>query len=143
MPFITKELITQSKMKLEINGNIDSATKNKIKPLILECLSVLKVKTNDLYLEVIFLSPDKIQQINNQFRNIDRPTDVLSFPQAQFPVNINSIGTVFICPEVAKEEDIEITELVKHGLLHLLGYDHESDPEQWLPKAKIINHVME
>jgi probable rRNA maturation factor len=129
-------------MKLEISGNIDTKTKENIKQLAPQILSELGVKRSNLHLEVVFLTPNEIQKINCKHRNINKPTDVLSFPQAHFPVTVSSIGTIFICPEVAIDEKIEITELLKHGLLHLLGFDHESKQEEWAEKAKTINHNM-
>lgn len=129
-------------MKLEISGNIDLATKKEIRLTTPQILRKLGSKTNNIYLEVVFLGSKEIQRINNQHRKIDKPTDVLSFPQTQFPVALNSIGTIFICPEVAEIEKIEIIELLKHGILHLLGFNHETNHEEWIQKAAIINHNM-
>ncbi|OQB05657.1 MAG: Endoribonuclease YbeY [bacterium ADurb.Bin212] len=129
-------------MKLEISGDIDLATKKEIQVSAPEIFNKLGQKTSNLHLEVVFSSPEEIRQINHKYRKIDKATDVLSFPQTQFPVTVNSIGTIFICPEVAETEKIEIIELLKHGILHLLGFDHESNHEEWIQKAAIINHNM-
>ena len=76
--------------------------------------------------------PDaRIRQLNFQYRGKNTPTDVLSFP-AEEP---GYLGDVVIAPAVAARNDPEAPErelrlLVVHGVLHLLGYDHEEDDER-------------
>jgi probable rRNA maturation factor len=80
---------------------------------------------------IAFVSDKKIRELNRQFRDIDKATDVLSFP-AEEP---NNLGDVAISVETAatqaKENRLsfenEIAQLILHGLLHLSGYDHETD----------------
>ena len=80
---------------------------------------------------IAFVSDKKIRELNRQFRGVDKATDVLSFP-AEEP---NNLGDVAISVETAatqaKENRLsfenEIAQLVLHGLLHLSGYDHETD----------------
>jgi probable rRNA maturation factor len=80
----------------------------------------------------VALVPDsRIQELNRTFRQVDEPTDVLSFP-ADEP---GTLGDVVIARGVARQQargaghdvDTEIRVLALHGLLHLLGYDHEHD----------------
>jgi probable rRNA maturation factor len=80
----------------------------------------------------VALVPDRrIQALNRQFRRKDRPTDVLSFP-AEEP---GQLGDVVIALGVARRQAVaaghpigtELRILALHGLLHLLGYDHEHD----------------
>jgi probable rRNA maturation factor len=80
----------------------------------------------------VALVPDRrIHTLNRQFRRKDRPTDVLSFP-AEEP---GQLGDVVIALGVARRQAIaaghpigtELRILALHGLLHLLGYDHEQD----------------
>ena len=63
-------------------------------------------------------------------RNIDRPTDVLSFPvDAAGPSSgPRELGDVVICPQHTED----LTEAVVHGVLHLCGYDHETDDGEML-----------
>jgi len=68
---------------------------------------------------------DEMQMLNKKFRNIDKPTDVLSF---------EDINEVVICPEVVKEKGEEIMQVFVHGVLHLCGYDHEKSEAE----AKIM-----
>lgn len=82
---------------------------------------------------IAFVSDKRIRELNSQFRGIDKATDVLSFP-ADGPDESN-LGDIAISAETAavqaKENglsfDGEIAQLILHGLLHLSGYDHETD----------------
>ncbi|MEA1917336.1 MAG: rRNA maturation RNase YbeY [Campylobacterota bacterium] len=83
--------------------------------------------------ELIITTDEQICLINKEFRNIDKPTDVLSFPISQS--KYSPLGSIIISKDrvldVAKElghseyEEFEL--LYIHGLLHLLGLDHEKD----------------
>ena len=86
-----------------------------------------------------FVDNNEIQQLNKDFRNIDKPTDVLSFPfDNSFNLPIRVLGDVVISTEKAKfqsEEyghslEREIGFLMIHGILHLLGYDHENEEDE-------------
>ncbi len=91
-------------------------------------------------LSVVFVGSDKMRRLNAEYRGVDRPTDVLSFPMlegggANHP---GLLGDIVICvPKAAaqaKERSIsvheEVMRLLVHGLLHLLGYDHEKSSDQ-------------
>ncbi|NPA13536.1 MAG: rRNA maturation RNase YbeY [Aquificae bacterium] len=83
---------------------------------------------------------DTIQQINKEWRNKDKPTDVLSFPIDEKPpkYKYRILGDVVISLPYAKKqaEEIgypykdEVLRLLIHGILHLLGYDHEVCPAE-------------
>lgn len=80
---------------------------------------------------IAFFSDKRIRELNHQFRNIDKPTDVLSFP-AEEDTNLGDIAiSVDTAAAQAKENGLtfeaEIAQLILHGLLHLCGYDHETD----------------
>ena len=80
---------------------------------------------------IAFVSDESIRQLNQQFRNIDKATDVLSFP-ADDETNLGDIAiSVQTAAVQAKENGLtfenEIAQLILHGLLHLSGYDHETD----------------
>lgn len=80
-------------------------------------------------LTVVFLSAAEMRKINKQFRGKNKPTDVLSFASD----DPNSLGELLFCSEVLKQqakeqnhsEFAETCYMMIHGLLHLLGYDHE------------------
>lgn len=99
-------------------------------------------------LGVVLAGASRMRRLNREFRGRDRPTDVLSFPQVE-PGEIGRIkrkkesrpfllGDIVICPEVALRNarlygatlDEEISRLLVHGFVHLLGYDHELGEEE-------------
>ncbi len=97
-------------------------------------------------IELIITTNDDIQIINHQYRDVNKATDVLSFPYAQMPMS--PLGSIVISSEYAQNmaEELghtltqEITLLFIHGLLHLLGFDHEVDNgEMRDEEAKLIN----
>ena len=82
------------------------------------------------HLAVQLVSPEEIRELNRRHRGIDRTTDVLSFPvdgpgSAPGP---RELGDVVICLEHTED----LTEAVVHGVLHLCGYDHETDSGEML-----------
>jgi len=96
--------------------------------------------------EVILTTDDEIQQLNREFRHKNKPTDVLSFPLENIPGM--PLGSIVISIDTAKkgaeefshEIEDEIKLLFIHGLLHLLGYDHETDNGEMREKEEeIIN----
>jgi len=91
-------------------------------------------------LSLVFTDDDSIQRLNAEWREKDKPTNVLSFPA--FPMAPGDalppmLGDIVLAYETVKREaelegkplENHITHLIIHGLLHLLGYDHETDEE--------------
>ena len=82
---------------------------------------------------IAFVSDQAIRQLNQQFRGIDKATDVLSFPSDE--PDETHLGDIAISVDTAivqakengLEFDDELAQLILHGLLHLSGYDHETD----------------
>jgi probable rRNA maturation factor len=92
----------------------------------------------DAGVTIAFVSDRSIQELNRRFREKNRPTDVLSFPSEQSDFELRTgknLGDVVISLDRAAEQalehglelDQEISQLLLHGLLHLNGYDHETD----------------
>ncbi len=91
---------------------------------------------------VIFVDDEQIHQINRDYRNIDRPTDVISFALADNKDEIDYIpeelGDIFINIDAARRQAVEyehsekreICFLFTHGLLHLNGFDHQTKEEE-------------
>ena len=110
--------------------DIDNKTDYKINKDLLEKISNELTKKE---IELIVTSNEEIQTINKEQRAIDKPTDVLSFPYEDMPMV--PLGSIVIsidyvrnkAEELGHSEDDEFTLLFIHGLLHLLGYDHECD----------------
>ena len=95
-------------------------------------------------ISVTFVDLDKIHELNKQYRGVDKPTDVLSFPQfddleEEIPeVCEICLGDVVICEQKAREQaeefghsfERELVYLFTHSVLHLLGYDHVNSEEE-------------
>lgn len=93
-----------------------------------------------ILVEVGFVRSDVMQRLNMKYRNIDKPTDVLSFPQANTPYQeIRFLGSIVICPRIAREKNENIRDVIKHGLLHLAGFDHETNQAKWEEAAREID----
>jgi len=113
----------------------------------LESLEELARFITDKDFELILVDNDIIQSINKEYRDIDKPTDVLSFP-LDVVCDGMPIGSVIISVDKVKEgaklykhkEIEELKLLLIHGLLHLIGYDHEVDNGEMREEEKeIIN----
>jgi len=81
---------------------------------------------------IAFVSDRQIRALNKQFRHIDKATDVLSFPLDDDADNLGDIAiSIETAARQAKENGLtlngELAQLILHGLLHLSGYDHETD----------------
>ena len=98
-----------------------------------EFLNKIAKDVSDGEIEFILTSNDEIQEINLTTRGIDKPTDVLSFPYENMPNT--PLGSIVISVDFVKEKaelyghsfNDELSLLFIHGLLHLVGYDHEVD----------------
>ncbi|MEI8143594.1 MAG: rRNA maturation RNase YbeY [Candidatus Berkelbacteria bacterium] len=101
-----------------------------------------KLEISDTTIDFEFVGKDEIQTLNRQFRNIDKPTDVLSFPIEQFNLKNNLLGSIVICPEIVDTKGEDLAAVVRHGILHLAGYDHETDEEKWQTAAKMFTEVL-
>ena len=117
-----------------------------------------------LAVEILFVDEAEIQRLNKELRNIDKITDVLSFPaldlargqaikKADYPFEIDEegrllVGSIAICEKRAKEQaeeyghsyERELHYLIVHGIMHCLGYDHieEADRAQMREKEEFI-----
>ncbi|WP_297575315.1 rRNA maturation RNase YbeY [uncultured Campylobacter sp.] len=92
------------------------------------------VAIQNKFIELIFVDSAKMREINKESRNIDKTTDVLSFPLIDTPNNkiggsivINLELAKTMCDKFSHTLDEEIAILFLHGLLHIMGYDHEKD----------------
>ena len=126
---------------LEIEKNNEY---NKIIEKVLKtCFEKEGIINSKLYITITLTNPEKIQQINNEYRNIDKPTDVLSFPmfeREEISKVINDseneneeiLGDIIISIERVKEQAIEyghsfereLAYMLVHGFYHLMGEDH-------------------
>jgi probable rRNA maturation factor len=92
--------------------------------------TLLASGVTDGHLAVVLVGEDEIRELNREHRGRDAPTDVLSFPvDGAGPVQgPRELGDVVICPEHTED----LVEAVVHGVLHLCGYDHETDGGEML-----------
>jgi len=116
-----------------INNSSISINNADTKSLISRLLKLYNISTkNDI--EIVFVNQNTIKKYNFEFRNIDKSTNVLSFPAIKNENDLNKhiFGTIMICPEYIKEVDnnTDINKYIIHGFLHLLGYNHDDDKNE-------------
>src|SRR5690606_31029494 len=105
-------------------------------------------------LSLVVAGDELLQSLNREHRDVDAPTDVLSFPASEladgedpFPAPEGQpryLGDIAVsvetvrrqAPEVGLTLELELQHVVLHGLLHLLGYDHETPEEQSVMRAR-------
>ena len=129
----------------------------------MDYLRTLGIDPDTVNINVEYVTSSEIQKFNNKYRNKNKPTDVLSFPlldirpgqiptPRDFPFDVNpetgkiELGDVLICTEIAAIQarekghslEHEIAFLLVHGVLHLVGYTHESDADE-----KLMNELTE
>jgi probable rRNA maturation factor len=106
--------------------------------------ALVETDTSDAELAIMLTDDDGIRTLNQNWRGIDKPTNVLSFPALQPPAGVSEpddmprmLGDIAIAYETTRREadDEEkpfanhLSHLAVHGFLHLIGYDHEKDDE--------------
>ena len=123
-----------------------------------KCFTVEKLNNLNLYISITLTTPSEIKIINNEFRKIDKETDVLSFPMFEkdeldemVKSGVNeipeTIGDVIISVDRVKEQaeeyghsfERELAYMVVHGFYHLMGYDHMVDEDKVVMRAKEEN----
>ncbi|MCT4621204.1 MAG: rRNA maturation RNase YbeY [Marinisporobacter sp.] len=122
----------------------------KIEKLILEAVELCLEKegvSKDVEVSISFVDNEEIHILNRNFRGVDRPTDVLSFPQYENIKQINEptcIGDIVISLEKAKEQaseyqhsfEREVLFLTVHSMFHLFGYDHDTEENRKIMRKK-------
>jgi probable rRNA maturation factor len=100
----------------------------RLRPVALAALAAAGVEDGHLAIELV--DAGRIRELNRAHRGRDEPTDVLSFPvdESAPPAGPRELGDVVICPDQTEL----LTEAVVHGVLHLCGYDHETDGGEML-----------
>lgn len=133
---------------------------DKIVQVIKKCFEEEKLKGLNLYISITLTTPIKIRELNKEYRNIDKETDVLSFPmfekyeideiveKQQKQIVKETIGDIVISVEKVKEQakeyehsfERELSYMLVHGFYHLMGYDHikEEDKKIMRPKEEKI-----
>jgi probable rRNA maturation factor len=136
-----KDLLLVNNSKISMPRSFLKASVIKIE----KELARKKKKLPKAPLTIVFLDPKPARQINLEFRKKDYATDVLSFS------NEIGLGELIICPQVilrqAKEHKLsfrrELQYMVLHGILHLLGFDHEKSQKGAQAMFKLQDEIFE
>ena len=142
------------KIEIDISWEIDEdkSIEEKIRETVKSALEVENA-TCDVYLSVVVTDNKNIQEINREQRNIDAPTDVLSFPGYEkeeweelknVQDEVMYIGDIVVSKERIIEQaeeygtgfEREFCYLIAHGMLHLMGYDHMEEADKKIMRAK-------
>lgn len=130
-------------IKFNLTGYLDSLdlkAKKIVKKILKTINKEFKIKTKHI-VSFIVVDDDGIHEINKQYRNIDAPTDVISFagidaeddrslPYELGDIFINKDRVISQAAEYGHTEVREFAFLVTHGMLHLLGYDHMNEEDE-------------
>jgi probable rRNA maturation factor len=129
----------------------------RIKKIAAHLTQEFKLDRQDYEAGITFLTRPAMQKINHDFRGLKKPTNVLSFPEYG-PEDVRKVlrqkkgaetiylGDILLCFPYIRQEAVKmnkplnhhLTHLIVHGLLHLLGYDHEDDHDaQRMEKLEI------
>ena len=140
----------------DIEENIEY--ENTIEQVLTKCFEEENMDKLGLYVSVTLTCPSYIKKVNNEYRNIDKETDVLSFPMFEkeeidemISENNNVVddvlGDIIVSIERVKEQALEyghsfereLSYMIVHGFYHLMGYDHMNDYEKSIMRAKEEN----
>ena len=146
---------------LDIDKN--NEYENIIERVVKKCFETEKLENSKLYISITLTTPETIRKINKQYRNIDKETDVLSFPmfekeELDEKIKTNDfehedvLGDIVISLERVKGQaqeyghsfERELAYMIVHGFYHLMGYDHikEEDKVKMRPKEeKVLNDL--
>lgn len=122
--------------------NVSSNTVFDVQIVHRAVLAVLNAHNLEGYeISVLLTDDSRMTELNREYRGINAPTDVLAFPQLEDKgtelMNLNMLGDVVVSLETAARQAItekhsleeEVAFLTVHGMLHLLGYDHQTQAE--------------
>ena len=136
----------------------DALYENIINKVLQQCFEVENMLDSKLYINIILTTPSHIRDFNKQYRNIDKETDVLSFPIFEKDeikekiknkdfANIDILGDMVISIEKVKEQaeeyghsfERELAYMVVHSFYHLMGYDHIKEEDKSIMRQKEEN----
>jgi probable rRNA maturation factor len=132
-------------LQIQNNQNKIKINRRKIRAAILKIMKILECADKEI--SINFVDDTKIKQLNKQYLGKDKATNVLSFSLREDEygnINPQVLGDIVISVETAQKDavygnltvDQEIDFLIIHGLLHLLGYDHENKTEKETSKMR-------
>jgi probable rRNA maturation factor len=111
---------------------------SELREPVAAALAAAEVDDGHLALELV--EESRIRELNREHRGIDSPTDVLAFPidGVETTAGPRELGDVAICPQHCSD----VTEAAVHGVLHLCGYDHETDRGEMLTLQASVLEVL-
>ena len=141
-------------MKLEIinlSGHriISHAFIKKWIQIIFKELQKRKIKVSNPKLNLVFVNSLEMKKLNRTFRSKNKPTDVLSFPPSdKFSYKQTELGEIILCTHYIKNmKQGPVRErtayAILHGILHLLGFEHEKDPQSARKMYNIQDQIFE
>ena len=129
-----------------------------IKRVVEQCFKEEKLENSKLYISITLTTPEHIHEINKQYRNVDKETDVLSFPmfekneidekiENQDFEHEDVLGDIVISIEKVKGQaeeyghsfEREFSYMIVHGFYHLMGYDHIKEEDKIVMRPKEEN----
>ena len=123
-----------------------------INKVIAKCFEIEALENTELYVSIILTTPEVIRKTNNTYRNIDKETDVLSFPMFEkdeiYSVKgQEALGDIMISIDKVKEQaeeyghsfERELAYMLVHGFYHLMGEDHIKEDEKKQMRTKEEN----
>ena len=127
---------------LDETGELETKYKSTLKRIARVLLKELQLP-KDSELCISFIDDIKMRELNQAYRQIDRTTDVLSFPQSEGP-DFTLLGDIVISIQTADRHSKaygvtlheELKKLIIHGTLHLLGHDHKKKKETQIMREK-------
>jgi len=139
------------RIQSEYRGQIAPAELRRIARRVMRRESVAQ----NVGVEVMLADTETVRDLNRLYRGRDEPTDVLSFASAEgeafvaAPDEPSSLGEIAVCWPLAESQaaatsrnaDGEVAHLLVHGILHLLGYDHEERAEGEVMKGREDEHL--
>lgn len=124
---------------------IDEKTIDLLKDVIEKCL-VVEGRDLNYEISLSFVTNEEIKNLNKEYRNVDAVTDVLSFPMEEDSNGFYTpmLGDIVISTDRAFQQSREyghsfsreISYLTAHSMFHLMGYDHETEEEKKIMRAK-------
>ena len=141
-----RKLVDISYLDLEENPSYKETIDNVFEV----CFKEENLYNYNIYISVILTNEENIKRINKKYRNIDKATDVLSFPMFE-PEEIENVknreevlGDIIICMPIIQKQAIEyehslereFSYMLVHGFYHLMGYDHMKDEDKLKMRKK-------
>jgi len=138
----------------KVRGPFPTVRLKKFVEFVWQELARRKIKGVDprgVGLTVVFAKADVVRRLNKQYRGQDKPTDVLSFQPGPAGRHLGLLGELVLCPLFIKSqardhhwpEFYEYAYMVLHGVLHLLGYDHEKDDNEARKMYRLQDEVFD